>query len=99
MIGALQGYNATHFLAAAIEKAGTTDTEAVADALEGLTIDTPVGETTIRVFDHQADPMIWVGTSTQSEEFPFPILTDLVPVSGSEVILSIAEVEARRAGN
>ncbi len=98
MIGALQGYVATHFLAAAIEEAGTTETEAVADALEGLTIDTPTGRTTIRAFDHQADPMIWVGSSAQSEEFPFPILNDLVPVAGSDVILSIAEVEARRAG-
>ncbi len=98
MIGALQGYNATYFLAEAIEKAGTTETEAVADALEDLTIDTPTGRATIRAFDHQANPMIWVGSSTQSEEYPFPILTDLVPVSGSDVILSIAEVEARRAG-
>ena len=98
MVGAMQGYNATYFLAEAIEKAGTTETEAVVDALEGLSLDTPTGRATIRAFDHQADPMLWVGTSTQSEEFPFPILVNLSAVAGSDVMLSVEEVEARRAG-
>ncbi len=98
LIGAMQGYNATYFLAEAIEKAGTTETEAVVDALEGLIIDTPTGRTTMRAFDHQADPMVWVGNSIQSEDFPFPILVDLVAVPGSEVILSVDEVKSRRAG-
>ncbi|MFQ5878898.1 MAG: ABC transporter substrate-binding protein [Dehalococcoidia bacterium] len=111
VVGSVLGYNATYALAAAIEKAGTTETEAVADALEGLTFDTPTGPVTIRALDHQGDPTICVGSSTQSEDFnylyeglgtltqpTFPILTDLVCVSGSDVILSIEEVEARRAG-
>ena len=53
------GYNATAYMtvfayAAAIEEAGSTELDAVRDALEGLTWDTPLGEATIREEDHQA---------------------------------------------
>ena len=97
VVGSILGYNSMYALKAAIEKAGTTETEAVVDALAGLTWSTPTGDTTIRALDHQANPTIWVGASAQSDDFPFPILTDLVPVPGSDVMLSEAEVLARRA--
>lgn len=48
------GYNAVHFLAAAIEAAGTTDADAVAAALEGLTVSTPLGDITIDTETHRA---------------------------------------------
>lgn len=38
----------------AIEKAGSTESEKVIQALEGLTVDAPAGEYTIRKEDHQA---------------------------------------------
>src|SRR5699024_1435204 len=38
----------------AVEKAGTSDAEAVAEALSGLTFNAPNGEVTIRSGDHQA---------------------------------------------
>ncbi len=97
VVGSVLGYNSMYALKAAIEKAGTTETEAVVDALSGLTWATPTGNVTIRALDNQADPMVWIGTSTQSDDFPFPILTDLVAVPGSDVMLSEAEVLARRA--
>ncbi len=40
--------------AEAVKLAGTTDKEAVVRALEGLTLELPVGKTTIRAEDHQA---------------------------------------------
>ena len=40
--------------AAAVRKAGTTDKKAVVKALEGLSLDLPVGHVTIRAGDHQA---------------------------------------------
>jgi ABC-type branched-subunit amino acid transport system substrate-binding protein len=43
----IQGYIAVQFLAEAIEAAGTTETEAVAEALRGLTIQTPIGPRTM----------------------------------------------------
>jgi len=40
--------------AAAVQKAGSTDKQAVIKALEGLSLDTPAGRITIRPGDHQA---------------------------------------------
>ncbi len=48
------GYIAVLTYAQAIEAAGSTDVDAVHDALEGMTVDTPMGAITIRAEDHQA---------------------------------------------
>jgi branched-chain amino acid transport system substrate-binding protein len=61
--GSLVGYNAMMALAAAITKAGSTDTEALVDALEGLEVDTPSGKITFRAIDHQSTMGAWVGTT------------------------------------
>ena len=45
---------------AAVEKAGSTDTDAVRDALAGLSWDTPQGTKTIRAGDHQAIQPMYV---------------------------------------
>ena len=49
--------------AAAIKKAGSTDTEALIKAMSGLTIDTPMGKITYRVIDHQSTMGAFVGTT------------------------------------
>ena len=49
------GYNGVMFAAAAIEKAKSTDPDKLVAALEGLSIDTPVGKVTIDAKTHQAD--------------------------------------------
>ncbi|GEM_PF-3049852 len=41
-VGALYGYIAATFIAKAYEKAGKTDTEKFIDALEGMSVDSPV---------------------------------------------------------
>lgn len=50
---ALAGYNAINFAKAAIEKAGTDEPSAVAKALKGLTIQSPLGELTIDAKTHR----------------------------------------------
>jgi branched-chain amino acid transport system substrate-binding protein len=52
---ALLGYNGVMFTAAAIEKAKSTDSDKIAEALEGLTIKTPVGPLTIDAKTHQSN--------------------------------------------
>jgi branched-chain amino acid transport system substrate-binding protein len=49
------GYAGVKAYAAAVRKAGTSDKKAVAKALEGLTLELPVGKITIRAGDHQAE--------------------------------------------
>ena len=52
---ALLGYIGVHYVAAAMEKAKSTDADKVAAALEGMTIKTPVGALTIDPKTHQAN--------------------------------------------
>lgn len=52
---ALLGYIGVHYVAAAMEKAKSTESDKVAAALEGLTIGTPVGPLTIDAKTHQAN--------------------------------------------
>jgi branched-chain amino acid transport system substrate-binding protein len=60
-LGSLVGYNTILSIAAVIEKAGSTDTEAMVDAFEGLELETPSGPITYRAIDHQSTMGAWVG--------------------------------------
>jgi branched-chain amino acid transport system substrate-binding protein len=51
----ITGYNAVYFAKAAIEKAGSTEPAGVAAALNGLTIQSPLGELTIDPKTHRAN--------------------------------------------
>lgn len=60
-IGSLVGYNTMLTIAAAIRKAGSTDTEKLVEAMKGLKFDSPVGEITYRTIDHQSTMGAYVG--------------------------------------
>lgn len=81
----IQGYIAVKFLAAAIEAAGSTDTEAVANALRGLTIDTPVGPRTMTAGQEATTGEFW-GQSAPSniEGYNFNVLNpvEYIPAEG-----------------
>jgi branched-chain amino acid transport system substrate-binding protein len=71
-------YVAMQFLAEAIKKAGSTDTDKVAKALLDLTIDTPIGKQIIRSKDHQANRgQIW-GKTVKDEKLGFAVMKDFV---------------------
>ena len=71
---AIQGYIGMQFLTEAIKKAGSTDTEKVAKALLGLSVDTPVGKLTIRQKDHQANRGQLYGKTAMDSKYPFAIM-------------------------
>ncbi|HKW90316.1 MAG TPA: ABC transporter substrate-binding protein [Methylomirabilota bacterium] len=71
---AVQGYIGMQFLAEAIKKAGSTDSDKVSKALLGLTIDTPIGKQTIREKDHQANRGQLYGKTVKDPKYPFPIM-------------------------
>ncbi|HYB43321.1 MAG TPA: ABC transporter substrate-binding protein [Candidatus Methylomirabilis sp.] len=71
---AIQGYIGMQFLAEAIKKAGSTDSDKVAKALLGLTVDTPMGPLTIREKDHQANRGQLYGKTAMDPKYPFPIM-------------------------
>ena len=62
-IGSLVGYNTMLSIAAAMEKAGNTETEALVEAFKGLSLDTPVGPVTYRAIDHQSTMGAYVGVT------------------------------------
>ena len=63
-MGSLVGYVTLKVIAEAIQKAGSTDSEALIAALRGLEMDTPFGPILFRAGDHQATLGTFVGTTT-----------------------------------
>ncbi|ETX13980.1 ABC transporter substrate-binding protein [Roseivivax halodurans JCM 10272] len=61
--GSNVGYATALSVAAAIETAGSTESAAIREAFEGLTVAVPAGEITYREIDNQATHGAWVGTT------------------------------------
>src|SRR5213594_1191149 len=81
---AIQGYIGMQFLAEAIKKAGSTDSDKVSKALLGLSVDTPVGKLTIREKDHQANRGQLYGKTVMDPKYPFPIMKPVTYVDPSK---------------
>jgi branched-chain amino acid transport system substrate-binding protein len=64
-------------LKAGIEKAKTTETQAVIKALEGLTFDSVIGPVAIRPFDHQGTTPLWLGTARWDPSLKLGVITDI----------------------
>ena len=60
-LGSIVGYVTLKAAAAILAKAGTTDTDALIKAGEGLPLDTPFGPITFRAIDHQSTMGAFVG--------------------------------------
>ena len=60
-LGSLLGYVVVQMLQAALAKAGSTETDAMIQALEELTAETIAGPVSIRALDHQSTLGAWVG--------------------------------------
>jgi branched-chain amino acid transport system substrate-binding protein len=60
-LGSVVGYSTVKAAAAAIGKAGSTDTEKLVAAMAGLVVDTPFGPVTFRALDHQSTMGAYVG--------------------------------------
>ncbi|MDH3593576.1 MAG: ABC transporter substrate-binding protein, partial [Rhodospirillales bacterium] len=60
-LGSVVGYNTFKAIAAVIAQAGSTDTEAMVKAAEGITVDSPTGPFTFRAQDHQSTMGAYVG--------------------------------------
>lgn len=60
-LGSIVGYATMYSVAEIIEKAGSTETDAMIEAAEGITVDTPLGEIRYRAADHQSTMGAFVG--------------------------------------
>jgi len=63
-LGSIVGYMTAQSIAAVLEKAGSTETDAIRAAFKGLNVDTPMGQITYRAIDHQSTMGAYVGRTT-----------------------------------
>ena len=71
----ITGYVGMQILAAAIEKAGSTDSDKVSKAMQDITVDTPIGKQTIRSKDQQANRAQFWGKMTKDPKYPFAVMS------------------------
>lgn len=95
-VGALYGYLAAQFIAKSLEKAGKMDREKFIDALEKMTVDSPVGEITMRTYDHQAMLPMFMGVTKKVPKYSFLIASDIVTIPAKDVMPSIEEIKKAR---
>ena len=70
-----------YVIKAAVEKAGSKDTKAVIQALEGMEMDSPAGRRVFRKEDHQAIYDVPWGRTTSNPKYPFAVMGEqkLIP--------------------
>jgi branched-chain amino acid transport system substrate-binding protein len=93
-IASLVGYDTIKALAAGIAKAGSTDSEKLADAFKGLTFDSPSGKITFRSQDHQSTFGLYVGRTDVKDGKGY--MKSFEYVDGSKLQPSDAEVKQWR---
>lgn len=93
-IGSLVGYMTVQSIAAAIDKAGSTETNALVAAFKGLKVATPVGEITFRELDHQATMGAYVGKTALKDGKG--VMVDWEYKDGANYFPSDDEVKAMR---
>lgn len=84
-------YGAVYAFKAAVEKAKSSDKEAVANALENLTIEIPAGVITFRKGDHQAITDAHWGKTAKSNDYPHMILSPVRIFKGEDITPAIEE--------
>ena len=94
---ALYGYAAGVFIARAYQKAGSTNTEKFIDALEGLTIDSPVGKLEMRACDHQVTLPMYYGVTKKVPGYDFLIGADIVTIPAKDYLPTCEEMMKLRA--
>ncbi len=80
---AFHAYVTAHLIAKAFNKAGAVDRERFIDSLEGMKVDSPVGEIEMRACDHQvlmAGPIGEIQGKSTLFPFPFAGTPTMVPL-------------------
>jgi len=95
-VGALYGYIAANFIIKGYEKAGKVNTEKLIDAIEGMTVDSPLGNLTLRAYDHQVMLPMYMGVTDKVPGYDFLMVKDLVTLPGKDVMPTIAEIKKAR---
>ena len=78
------GYSCMYALKQAVEKAGSKDTKAVIQALEGMELDSPGGHRVFRKEDHQAVYTVPWGKTITDPKYPFKVMGEMKVIPANE---------------
>jgi branched-chain amino acid transport system substrate-binding protein len=94
---ALFGYAAGRLIEKGFKKAGSVNKEKFINALEGMTIDSPVGKLEMRACDHQLQLPMLFGKVMKSPEYKnFLVAGDIVTIPFKDYMPSCEEVLSKR---
>jgi len=93
-LGSVVGYTSLMTIAAAVRKAGSTDTEKLITALRGLQMDSPFGRISYRAQDHQSTMGAYVGVTAVNQGRG--VMKSFRYIDGASVMPSDAEVKKLR---
>ncbi len=96
-LGSVVGYNTFKAIAAIIEKAGSTETEAMIEAAKGITVDSPTGPFTFRAQDHQSTMGAYVGRTALEDGKG--VMVDWRYADGEGYLPSDEEIKRLRPGS
>jgi len=91
-VGALYGYAFAQLMAKAYQKAGKIDREKFITAMEGLTVDSPVGKLEMRACDHQLMLPMFFGVTKKSPQYDFLIAGDIMTIQGKDYLPTCDEI-------
>jgi branched-chain amino acid transport system substrate-binding protein len=90
---AFNAYITAELIAGAFTKAGSLDKEKFIDAMEGLKVKNPVGGLVeMRACDHQIVYPMYFGTTKKVPQYDFLIASDIMTLTGNEVLPTCEEV-------
>ena len=96
---AFHAYITAHLIAKAFTKAGALDKEKFINAMEGMKVDSPVGEVEMRACDHQAVLPMFLGVTKKVPKFDFIISTDIITLPGKDIMPTCEEIKKARGGS
>ena len=96
-LGSVVGYSTMKAVATIIAKAGSTDTEKMVAAAEGITVETPFGSITFRAADHQSTMGAFVGRTAVVDGKG--IMVDWHYADGGKYLPTEEEVKKLRPSN
>jgi len=94
--GSMIGFVTAQFIAKAYEKAGAVDNEKFVDAMEGMTVDSPIGKLTMRDFDHQIMLPMFMGVTKKVPGYDYLIATDIVTIPAEDAMPPVDEIKKLR---
>jgi len=90
------GYITGSLLIKAIKLVGAVDKERIINAIEGMSISSPVGKVYVRAYDHQLIAPVYVGRTKKTNKYPFATAVDIVTIPGDELKIPVSEVKKER---